>query len=90
MLRGPLSKSDRGVSVALAIVWLVAGSAGLVAGAARASVPLLLISPFVLAWGVAWAWVAWRGRPIGSLHDQPARQRARDGIGECDPRESGK
>jgi hypothetical protein len=79
MLRGPLSKVDRGVSVALAIVWLVAGLAGLAAGAIRGSVPLMLVSPFVAAWGVAWAWVAWRGRPLGPVADRPSRRRKRGG-----------
>ena len=77
MLRGPLSKIDRGVSVALAVVWLVAGFAGLAAGALRASVPLMLVSLFVVAWGVAWALVALRGRLLGSAADRPARRRLR-------------
>jgi hypothetical protein len=37
MLRGALSRLDRGVSVALAIVWLVIGVVGLVAGAIHSS-----------------------------------------------------
>lgn len=79
MLRGTLSKVDRGVSVALAVVWLVAGSVGLVAGAIRASLPLMLVSLFVLAWGVAWALFAWRGRLLGSVADLRSRRRTRGG-----------
>ena len=79
MLRGPLSKVDRGVSVALAVVWLVAGFVGLAAGAIRASLPLMLGSLFVLAWGVAWALVAWRGRLLGFVADRRSRRRRRGG-----------
>jgi fatty acid desaturase len=79
MLRGRLSRVDRGVSIVLAIVWLVAGLAGLAAGAIGESVPLMLVSPFVAAWGAAWAWVAWRGRPLGSVADRPMRRRKRGG-----------
>ena len=66
MLRSALSKVDRGVSVVLAVVWLIAGVAGLVVGTIHASLPLLVASALVVAWGVAWSVVAWRGRLLGS------------------------
>jgi len=66
MLRGPLSKLDRGVSVALAMVFLVAGVSGVIVGAIQSHFALLVVSLLVAAWGVAWGAVAWRSRLFGS------------------------
>lgn len=76
MLQGPLSRIDRRVSVGLAFVWLVAGISGLIAGAIGSSLPLMLVSLFVVAWGVVWAWVAWRGRLLGSAAGRTDRRDA--------------
>ena len=65
MLRSALSRIDRRVSAVLAIVWLVAGGAGITVGVIDASVPLLIVSVLVVAWGALWAVVAWRGRLLG-------------------------
>jgi len=65
MLRGALSRIDRGVSVVLAIVFLVAGGAGIMVGVLRSHLPLLIVSVLVAAWGAAWATVAWRGKLLG-------------------------
>jgi hypothetical protein len=65
MLRGALSKIDRGVSVVLAIVFLLAGSGGIAVGVIHSHLPLLLVSVVVAAWGAAWTAVAWRGRLLG-------------------------
>ena len=65
MLRSALSRIDRRVSAVLAIVWLVAGVAGITVGVIHASVPLLIVSVLVVAWGAVWVVVAWRGRLLG-------------------------
>ena len=65
MLRGALSKIDRSVSVVLAVVFLLAGCAGIAVGAIGSHFVLLGVSVLVAAWGAAWALVAWRGRLLG-------------------------
>jgi hypothetical protein len=65
MVRGALSRIDRGVSVVLALVFLVAGVAGVTIGAMHSHFALLVVSLLVAAWGAAWAAVAWRGRLLG-------------------------
>jgi len=65
MRRGALSRLDRIVSTVLALIFLVAGVAGLVMATMRSHWPLLVVSVLVACWGVAWAAVAWRGRLFG-------------------------
>ena len=65
MMRGALSKTDRAVSVVLALVFLVGGVAGVVVGALHSHLLLLVVSVLVTGWGAAWAAVAWRGRLLG-------------------------
>jgi hypothetical protein len=68
MLRGALSRIDRGISVGLAIVFLLAGSGGITVGVIHSHLPLLLVSVLIAAWGAAWAAVAWRGQLLGQSH----------------------
>jgi hypothetical protein len=65
MIRGALSRLDRGVSGVLALVFVVGGVAGVVVGAIHSHYLLLVVSVLVIGWGVAWAAVAWRGRLLG-------------------------
>lgn len=65
MMRRILSKIDRGVSVVLALIFLVAGVAGVVVGAIHSNFLLLVVSVLVAGWGGVWAAVAWRGRLLG-------------------------
>jgi len=62
---GSLSKLDRSVSVVLAVVFLVAGVAGITLGVIRSNLMLLAVSVLAAAWGTAWARVAWRGQLLG-------------------------
>jgi len=59
-----MSHPDRAVALALSIVWLSAGGAGVVFGVMRAHVPLALFGVLAGWYGYVWPRGAVPGRPL--------------------------
>ena len=59
-----MSRPDRAVALALSIVWLTAGGAGVVVGVTRAHLPLALFGVLAGWYGYVWSRVAALGRPL--------------------------
>jgi 4-hydroxybenzoate polyprenyltransferase len=65
--RNKLTNSDRYLSAALAVVWLVAGLIGLWTFSAESSWLGILISILAIFYGILWVRVTYTGRKLNNL-----------------------
>jgi len=61
-IRGKLSSVNRAIALALAVVWLGAGGAGIVLGLMHGQLLLVVLALFAIAYAVLWFRVAVRSR----------------------------